>query len=742
MATLEASESIAVRGAAEGGLESVDLDIPLGKLICFTGRPGSGSRAMTLRVLYAESQRRYMLALAPWEREYLGGVGSVAVESIEALPPAMFLDRREKRRRENLAAFLQIDDLLGQLLQMYGQVNCPNCGEACRAFSPEEAAEESLISFANERVLVLAPLDLAELTIQSAVLEELNRAGFTRVRMGGEVKRIEEFKGRLAERIDVVVDRLVAEDKEKTRFVEAVRTARSMAVGKSLLVGLESGREVSVNQHLTCVGCGAAHRDLSREDFLALVEGEDERSALIALAAKSAAELGQMPLEELSNFLGALEIGKEFIGGIETKLSEVEELGLQYLELRRAIQDLSSGERARLTLAHCLTNGLVGILYLFDAPLGDLHTDDVDVYINGLRRLVDLGNTVAVLDHGEKIIEAADTVYQFEGGRVREGKRFLPPAKPGVRRSKNTRGSLRVQIGEGGLLQEGQLVLPLNSLVCFSGVSGSGKSNILKAIVAQLRRVGKGRVESAVKVEIDGRRDIRRVVELPGEIRGKTAMVELGLADQVAQLFAATPAAQKRGYARDIFGLDKAGGRCITCEGRGVLQYDMQFLEDMSITCPTCEGKRYQSEVLEVTHRGMNIGAVLEMTCGRAIDYFARQNKIVQRLQAALVCGLENCRLGTDCRQLEPLELLYLKLAVELTRIGEWDLLVLDHPARGAHPEDVAILINALNELVKRGASALVAEHQKQVLEAADWLVEMGPGAGPQGGRVVRSEIR
>jgi len=734
--------TIAVRGASEGELAKVNLDIPLGELVCFTGRPGSGSRTMAIDVLYAESRRRYMLALAPWERQQLGGMGSVDVESITGLPPAMYLDRQDAKRGEDLASFLQVDGMLGQLIQQCGQINCLNCGSVCLAYKPEEAAAAAIDRFAGERILLLAPLERSESIGFQAIASELKRAGFTRVRVQGEVGQIDKFEGNISGPIEVVVDRVAAEETYRTRIVEAVRTARSIAAGASLLVGTESGRVERLNRQLTCVRCEAQYSDLSADDLASIGADDQSLAAHATLCGRRAVELRTMPIADLLNFLGGLDIGGEYVDGLVEKLTEVQRLGLNYVELQRSLGDLSSGEQRRLVLAHALANGLVGILYIFDAPLADLGPKEARVYIDGLRRLTGQGNTVVVLDHHRILGEAAEVVCEFTRKGIPQGAESNRAANIRQRKTGQIEETLHIKIDGDAFFAAAELEIPLHHLVGLKGVSGSGKSRLLKGIAAALRGAVTKKEERTIRSKIKGGRDLGRLIEVEAMVKGKTLLTELGLAEHVAQLYAETAAAKKRGYSREMFSLSKPGGRCPTCEGQGGLQYDMQFLEDMSVSCPSCEGRRYRSEVLEITLRGMNIGDILDMSCINARNHFARQSNIAQRLDAALLCGLDSRRLGVDCSHLEPIEGLYLRLAIELARVRDRDILLLDHPAAGAHPADVEILVGVLDELVDKGASVLFAEHDQRVLEAADWMIKLGPGAGPHGGQILSSRAR
>ncbi len=739
-------EAISIRGAKQGPLQDLDMDIPLGKLICFTGRCGSGSRTMAVDVLYAESRRRYMLALSPFERENLGGLGRVEAEHISGLPPAMFFDSRGVQRKESLAAFLQLEGLLGHLLHQYGSYHCPDCGGTCRSYSVEEAAEEAISTLDSEPMLVLAPLVWSAGTSGSAMVRELRRAGFQRIRQAGGVMRLdvlEDLEDR--DNLEVVIDRLVPRPDQRNRIIEAVRNARAMAAGRSLLVGADTGRQCMVNQQLTCEQCGVSYRDITPDDFIQNHEGRKPLAIQVRLAGCGIEDLEDMTLDELGEFLA----GVDRTGGLDEAISRSLEaargLGLGHLKLARRADELSAGEQRRLQVAGCLSSGLTGILYLFESPMLGLHSHESRPLIEGMRLLVEQGNTVVALDHARPLLQAGDEVFAFDGGKVVDenqhgfeaGSVHIPQ-----RRYEPAAQALTIHASGGRHLKQLEVRFPLHCRVCLTGAVGAGKTALLqKVIIPALRPETKRCKGIKERIEARGGERIRRVVELSGLALGKAKplLAELGGFEFLAGLYAETPAAQKRGYPREWFLLDVPGGRCVTCEGRGVLHYDLEFLEDISLTCPTCEGRRYRPEILEIVRRGQNVNDVLEMSIDQAALHFAREPRIKTRLDAASACGLGGCSMGTPSDQLEPEAHLWLQLAVELARASSRDVLVLDNPAAGSHPQDVQLLIGVLDQLVAKGVSVLVADHHPGLINTADWLIELGPGGGPQGGQVVSS---
>ena len=746
----QAKKVISVRGASQGPLKNVDLEIPLKGLTCFTGRCGGGSRVMAVEVLYAESRRRYMLALTPFERENLGSIGRVDVEHISGLPPAMYFESGGIKRGESLATFLQLEALLVQLWHRNGVCHCLQCKGPCRSFSAAEAAAEAISVFKDEQILIVGPLKWKNETAIESMVHELLRAGFTRVLLGGEIVRMDELDTSAenflnAQGLDVVIDRLVPARSSKNRIIEAIGNARAMASGTSLLVGGQRDQRLLLNKQLSCLDCGKSYPDLVPEDFLQDSRREHPLVNLVELAGKRIKDLDEMRLDEVSAFIeGVLGEGERDLGGLRM-LKAALDLGLGYLKYGRNTEDLSSGEKQRLIMGSCLGSGLTGILYIFEAPLVGSRGRETQPLLKGLRALVDQGNTVVALEHAAQLREIADEVINFSRGRIEPGEDLNSVITSKPKRQQPGGGAsakLFVQVEGAHNLKRIEVEFPLHRLVCFSGVSGSGKSVLLNGVLLPALKSG-GRARKAWKgsINISGGEQIRRIVDLqPGQSsRGKLLLVEMGGAEFLAGLFAATAAASQRGYPPEWFQLDVAGGRCTKCEGRGVLHYDLEFLEDISLVCPVCEGRRFRPEILEITHRGQNIHDVLEMTIERASEHFLREQNLRKIFAAATFCGLGKRQLGTSSEHLEKAESLWLRLAVELARVRATDLFILDNPSAGVHPEDLQLLLQILDELVGRGASVLVSEQHPEIISAADWLVEMGPGGGPQGGMVMAS---
>ena len=690
--------TLCVRGARAGGLAQVDMDLPLGRIICFTGRSHSGRRALALDILYAESRRRYVQALSPAEREGVGETGRADVDEISGLPPAIYLG--EPRRGRTVGDYLQLEDMLAQIMLEDGQQHCLECGGRCRSYAADEVERAVARVHPQARCLVLAPL-----AVQSAEMgHQLVQAGFTRVAIDGQIQRLagDGLAWPAGDReVHVVVDRLVPNPNGSVRFLEAVRTSRSISSGRTV-VWIDGTREkMHLNQPPTCDQCGRQYEPLAAADL----------AAAVTLHGRTMAELMDAPLSRLRDWLAQY-------AKAEAALAEASGLGLGNLPLSRRLEALATGEWQRLQLAACLSSGLTGILYIFEG-LGS--GGMLDAVAASLRCLVAGGNTALVLDHAPELVAVADEVWAFAQGNVRRAAATELERERAAPKRVAAQAALSLALRGDGAVGPLAIELPHGKLTCVCGPSGSGKTRLLREVLRPLLQ-GQPVQYAAVGVP----RNSRVVtVEAPS---GKATVLEgLGLFERVADLYAAAPVAVAQGWSRDAFLLDRPGGRCPSCEGRGQRHFDLGFLDDITVGCADCEGRRYRDKICEVTLRGASIADVLGMTLEQACVHFARHDPICKRLAAAVGCGVGYRTLGQEVQGLERGEWLRLRLALEATRASQRTWVILDDPASGDHPEDVRVLVAALRGLVDRGVTVVAADQHPMVREAADWVVNLTP---------------
>ena len=459
-------------------------------------------------------------------------------------------------------------------------------------------------------------------------------------------------------------------------------------------------------------------------------------------------------------------VADKILEEVRTRLQFLDEVGLDYLTLDRLTSTLSGGESQRIQLATSLGSHLVGALYVLDEPSIGLHPRDTQRLIDILKSLRDLGNTVLVVEHDPDTIQSADRIIDlgpgagelggkllFSGtyaqilsdpksitGRYLSGELKIPV--PSSRHKPNGK-FLRLSGATLHNLQNIDLMLPLGTLTVITGVSGSGKSTLVHNVLyraLQAKRNGASYKEFCERLEGDGEiQDLVIVDQSPiGRTPRSNPATYLKAFDAIREVFADTPDAKRRGYAAGHFSFNVPGGRCETCQGDGTVTVEMQFLADVELICEECRGKRFKSAVLEVRYHGKNIHDVLDMTVREALAFFVNLPKVVSKLRVLNEIGLGYLRLGQSATTLSGGEAQRLKLASHLTRTENKGILyILDEPTTGLHFDDIAKLLAAFRKLLESGASLLVIEHNLDVIKSADWLVDLGPEGGDQGGKII-----
>ncbi|MDR3073734.1 MAG: excinuclease ABC subunit UvrA [Deltaproteobacteria bacterium] len=450
------------------------------------------------------------------------------------------------------------------------------------------------------------------------------------------------------------------------------------------------------------------------------------------------------------------------------RLSFMSNVGLDYIALGRNMATLSGGEAQRIRLASQLGSGLVGVTYVLDEPSIGLHPRDNERLLRTLRSLQRRGNTVLVVEHDEATIREADTVIELGPGSGMQGGEvvFLGPVSELLSASqsltaKYLRGDLSIPMPKKRRKGKGELVLrgvatnnlrevtcriPLGTLTCVTGVSGSGKSSLVVDSLYKHLALAQGiKVESPGIISgFEGQEAVERIVAIDQTPIGRTPRSNPAtytkVFDEIRDIFAMTPDAKKRGYKPGRFSFNVSGGRCEACSGDGQIRVEMHFLPDVFVSCDICQGRRYNHETLEVRYKGLNIAEVLDLTVRQAREFFASYPALERRLAVLEEVGLEYVRLGQPAPTLSGGEAQRIKISRELGKKSlPGALYILDEPTTGLHMHEVGKLITVLGQLVDRGASVVVIEHNTDVILAADHVIDLGPGGGENGGRIVAS---
>jgi excinuclease ABC subunit A len=535
-----------------------------------------------------------------------------------------------------------------------------------------------------------------------------------------------------------------------------------------------------VEGFMSTTRCGVCNGGRLRKESLAIKLEDATSGKQVNIA--GIVELSLMDVREFFKTLNLnprqMEIAKQILKEISQRIEFMVNVGLGYLTLDRAARTLSGGEAQRIRLATQIGSQLVGVLYILDEPSIGLHQRDNRKLIDSLKDLRDLGNTVLVVEHDKEMIEQSDFVVDLGPGAGEHGGKVVAAGEPGKLKDKREKrkeksgendvsstieylqGKKKIEVpsqrregngkflvlkgAAGNNLKNVTVKIPLGVFVCVTGVSGSGKSSLINETLFPIlsKKFYKTKISTLPYVSFQGIGEIDKIIDIDQSAIGRTPRSNpatyTGMFTMIRDLFTQLPEAKIRGYKAGRFSFNVKGGRCESCEGDGVRKIEMNFLPDVYVVCDVCKGKRYNRETLEVHFKGKSIADVLEMTVEEALGFFSEMSRIQRKLQTLFDVGMGYIRLGQQATTLSGGEAQRVKLSTELSKVGTGKTLyILDEPTTGLHFEDVKMLLSVLNKLVDKGNTVIVIEHNLDVIKTADWIIDLGPEGGNEGGYIV-----
>jgi len=830
-----ARDEIVIKGAREHNLKDIDLTIPRNKMVIFTGLSGSGKSSLAFDTIFAEGQRRYIESLSAYARQFLGRLDKPDVDEIEGLSPAISIDQKHHSAnpRSTVATITEIYDYLRVLFSRAGTPHCPECGHSIHRMTESEIVDAIIANIKSNKdmkeVVVMAPIVRGRKGEYYQLLYDLLGSGFTEARVDGEFHSLRdriEMARYKQHTIELVLDKISTgtdfKDKDnRLRLSEAVESA--LKHGNDVVTVLFSPTaskvytkkvrdkkkelEVNFSAKYSCPNDGFAFPEIEprlfsfnspygacedchglggenawSEKICGTCLGKRLRPASlnVLIAGKNISEVVDLPIVEAVKYFNSInaklntnqkEIAEAPLREIESRISFMADIGLDYLTLSRRAGTLSGGESQRIRLASQIGSRLVGALYILDEPTIGLHQRDNEKLIQTLHNLRDLGNTIIVVEHDEDTIRAGDHLVDIgpaagvHGGHIvaegsipdilkdkkkksitldyLRGDKSIP--MPEKRRKVKKPGDFIKIIGATqNNLQNINVDIPLRKFTTVTGVSGSGKSTLVYDVLYKTlaNKFNKASYKPGAHNSIKGLEYINRVVNIDQSPIGRTPRSNpatyVGAWTHIRELFSSTDDARIRGYKPGRFSFNVRGGRCDNCEGYGRIAIEMHFLPTVYVECEICKGKRFNRETLEVKYRGKNIHDVLEMTIEEAVKFFYEIPWLHDRLKVLDEVGLGYLELGQSATTLSGGEAQRVKLGKELgKRDTRRTLYLLDEPTTGLHYADVEKLLKVLQRLVDRGNTAVVIEHNLDVIKTADWVIDLGPDGGDKGGKIV-----
>jgi len=790
---------IGVRGARHNNLADVDVDVPLWRTVAVVGVSGSGKTSLAIGTLYAEGLQRFLESLSTYSRRRLTQAQRPDVDRIEHLPPALALRQRPPvpGPRSTVGTMSEVLNVLRLMMSRLGSHLCPNghrvapsiatqgmetvCPVCGARFEPPSAESFAFNSYgacpACHGLGVRSEVDVTTLvpdpdkTIEQGAVLPWNSGG----------RRLSMYAaGELGVRLDVPYRSLTDHERDIVLHGEPVRRQVTLhsgrngrtvqlsvnydnavaAVERSLRSDNERTRRL-VQRFLITGVCSVCHGTRLRPEALTS-----------QLGGRNIAEISALGLGELSGFTAGLPAGLPaelsrmttgLLAELNGSLTPLLEVGLSYLTLDRAGASLSTGERQRIELTSTVRANTTGMLYVLDEPSVGLHPANVVGLRQTIAALAGNGNSVIVVEHERELIRAADWVVELGPGAGAQGGTVIAqgtpaqletdprsimgpflagaPAVPPDRPARAGGGQIAIEIGELYNLHDLTAAFPVGRLTALAGPSGAGKTAlVLDSLIpaARARLSGSPLPGHVRRLDLGGIRQVVQIDASPiGQNTRSTPATYCGAFDQIRRVFAESGYARRRRWKPGHFSFNTREGQCPTCRGLGHIDLDVQYLPDIAVECPTCHGARFNDATLAAAIDGLTIADVLGLSVDDAVARFAGRAPVAAALRPVSEVGLGYLRLGEPTPSLSGGESQRLRIASRLRSSQRGALYVFDEPSTGLHPLDVATLAGVFDRLLEAGATIIVIDHDLDLLAAADHLIDMGPGGGPDGGHIV-----
>lgn len=790
-------EAISITHASENNLRSVSLTFPRNKLILVTGVSGSGKSSLVFDVIYREAESRYLGSFSSYARMFMGKMHKPRVERIDGLSPAIALDQHTMTAnpRSTVGTLTGIYDLLRLLYARVGVVDpdqppfpvnrslfsfntAEGACNACKGLGVEDFLDPELLVSDENRTLregalvITAPngyIIYSQVTLD--VLDQVCRAEGFHIDipwkdLTPEQKHIILYG---SDKIEIPYGKHPLESRMRWSGITA--KPREMGYYKGIIPVMENILQRDRNKNIL-------RFVRTRECSVCRGRRINEKARSVKVGGLSIDMLADLQLDRLQERLGSMTfpplveaIVSPVIAQVNRQVEMLKHLDLGHLSAGRGADTLSAGEAQRLRLATLATMGLSGMIFIFDEPSVGMHPSALPRLFGLLKTIRDRGNTVIVVEHDLQFIDRCDWLIDIGPGPGINGGTVLyngpvrdissAPLET-IRKSRTLSiyqglektelsfprspgpGEIRLEGARAHNLRNLNVAFRLKALNVVTGVSGAGKSTLTHAVLEQaIRSLLEGRSPNDPYFDsISGWEPVKKLIVVDQSPIGRTPRSNpatyTGVFDLIRDLFAQQPEARAREFDKSRFSFNTEGGRCETCQGAGYQQVGMHFMGNVEVPCETCEGRRFDKETLSVRYKGKNISEILDLTVSEALRFFSGEPKIVRYLEMLNEIGLGYLTLGQRSSTVSGGEAQRIKLASELVKSqSAHTLYLLDEPTTGLHPADIAVLLRAINRLIEQGNTVVAIEHNLTFIHAADHVIDLGPGSGEAGGRLV-----
>jgi excinuclease ABC subunit A len=782
-------------GCRENNLKNIDIVIPYSKIIVFTGLSGSGKSSIAYDTLFAEGKRRYIEAIGVHESYFLSKIKKPEADLILGVPPAIALEQNKYIRnpRSTVGTISQINPFIQLLFATCGMIKCescqkkgkisfihvnknrcPICNKTIPSMTPSMFSVNSPNGMCYECGGTGEIVEFDETLIWPNQELSISEGG---LKLGGPTKGTTKYKffNSFLNQFRCTVETPIKE------FSNELKVA--------LLYGVKKSKKFKVEFPGIIHSFEKIHKQTKSIDLHDEIEsymvrnvcdvcngtGLNPKSLAVSINNQDIIDMMSMSIFSLRETLSSLrfedyrdEIYSQIKKKVVDTLQILINLGVGYLSLSRKVNTLSGGEMQRIRLGAQISSQISGVVYILDEPSIGMHHCDIYRLINTIKQLKDIGNknTIVLVEHDLSIMKEADYIFEIGPGAGNLGGKIIAQGTPSeiVNNSKSLTAKyiagraiaatpnlkkhhdfvdhIEIDNANAHNLKNVHVKIPLHSLIGITGVSGSGKSSLIFDSFYNIINPQKGSKKTDITTQIKGIKKVDRIVASDQSPIGKSSRSNPATYSKsyslIRNLFAKTSDAKKKKYDQSHFSFNSEKGRCEECKGKGYIQVEMSFMPELYIPCENCGRKRFKKEILNVQYSGKNISEILDMTIDEALEFFEDQKQITAKLLPISEVGLGYVRLGQETATLSGGESQRLKLASELTN-GKTNntLFIFDEPSTGLHFEDIKRLLGVFKKLLSQGNSIILIEHNLDIVASCDYIIDIGPGAGERGGRVV-----